>query len=104
MNQLSELIQRSILEDEDVITFKKNANNIGSFGYKGLNIEVFSCPIHNNEFLVCASGLGHTLNMSYWIAPEWQRDMSAKKLITLAYDDFKDFVIYEREEEHLVMH
>jgi len=97
-------IQRVIPEEENVIEFKKSAHNIGSFGYKGVNIEVFSCPIHNNELLACVSGLGHTLNMLYLIESEYHKTMTPVELLVIAYNDFKDFIVYEREEEHLALH
>jgi len=97
-------IRRSILEDESVELFKKKAASQRSLGFKGLSINLFTCPIHNNEILACISGLGHTLNMHYLIDPSIFRKMGPLDIVSLAYEDFADFVIFEREENHLVIH
>jgi len=102
MNQLVEQIQKSIPEEADAIAFKEKAVNIGSFGYKGLNIDIYACFIHENEYLICASGLGHTLNISYLVTPN--NKLTPEQMIVLAYDDFKDFIVYEREEHKALMH
>ena len=100
MNQENEQIKKIIMSEQDIINFKKNSKVFSLIGFKGLDIEIFTCPIHPNELLACISGLGHTLNMLYWIELDLFKTMYPIEFVQTAYDDFKDFVVFEREEMH----
>jgi len=91
-------IYKAILDNEDVVIFQQAAYSAHSLGYKGLDIRVFKYTVHTNIYLVCASGLGHTLNMQYTLKPNSEKELSLEVLLIMIYADFRDFVVFEREE------
>ncbi len=93
-------ISRQILTEADLAHYLDSAQAIGSLGYRGLTICLYSHPAQRHTRLVNIEGLGHSLWMLYIYATETDLIVA----VDTFFEDFTDFVLFEREENHASIH
>lgn len=104
MKLLENIKNRQIITDpKDINGLKNNSNLIASLGYKGIQIDVFNCKMHQFEFLLIAKGLGHEMHIVYFFDPN-APSASPEELVNEVFHDFTEFVIFEREENRPSVH
>lgn len=95
-----------LTEAQDIDKYKQKSECIATLGYQGLSIEIFALKAGapNSDFLINAKGLGHEFHIHYLFDPDNRDIITPLDLVQEVFKDFKDYIIYEREESRPSVH
>lgn len=93
-------IAATILIDDALAEYMQTAEDIGSFGYKGLTITLFQNENIPWTRLARIEGLGHILHMCYVFVPG-DPEVTGIPVTDIAmfFRDFQNFVMMERMQD-----
>lgn len=94
-------IAKEAVDDDRALKLRTSHKNIFSATYNSINVDIYQCEVHSNEFFITAQALGVTLNMLYWVN---SMQIGLNELLQEVFQDYCAFVIAVRNDEHQVTH
>lgn len=95
-----DLIRRAT-EEEEVEKMRDHLTHIFAASYNSVTINISQCNRHDNEFLIEAEALGVKLQIVYLVN---NPQLGLNELLQCAFQDFCEFVIAVRNDEHTTTH
>ncbi len=101
MVAIAPTISKEAVPDTEAKDFKEQQKNVFNASYNNVEIEVYQCNMHSNEFVIMAKALGVTLHVRYWVNA---MSIGIEEILQEAYNDFCSFVVAVGQEEHETKH